>query len=50
MRRRRQKVRQVGIEWCVAQCRELMEHGVPSLHFYSVAAEDSIREVAKQIF
>ena len=45
-----EKVRQVGIEWCVAQCRELMEHGVPSLHFYSVAAEDSIREVAKQIF
>ena len=45
-----EQVKQVGIEWCVRQCRELMAHGVPSLHFYSVAAEDSIREVAKQIF
>lgn len=43
-------VRQVGIEWCVQQCRELMAHGVPSLHFYSVGAADSIHDVAKQIF
>lgn len=41
---------QVGIEWCIAQCRELMAYGVPSLHFYTVGATDSIREVAKQIY
>lgn len=44
------EARQVGIEWCVQQCRELMAHGVPSLHFYSVGAADSIREVARQIY
>lgn len=44
------EARQVGIEWCVKQCRELMDHGVPSLHFYTVGATDSIREVAKQIY
>ena len=27
---------QVGIEWCVAQCKELMAHGVPCIHFYSI--------------
>ncbi len=43
-------VQQVGIEWCVQQCRELIAHGVPSIHFYSVGAADSIREVAKQIY
>ncbi|MDO4164646.1 MAG: methylenetetrahydrofolate reductase [NAD(P)H] [Bacteroides sp.] len=41
---------QVGIEWCVKQCRELIAHGVPSLHFYTVGATASIREVAKQIY
>lgn len=43
-------VRQVGIEWCVNQCKELMQMGVPSIHFYTVAAVDSIKEVAKQIY
>ena len=41
---------QVGIEWCTAQCRELMAHGVPSIHFYSIGAIDSIKEVAKTIY
>ena len=39
-----------GIEWCIKQCKELMIHGVPSIHFYSIGAVDSIREVAKQIY
>ena len=41
---------QVGIEWCAAQCKELMAHGVPSIHFYSIGAVDSIKEVAKIIY
>ena len=45
-----EEVARVGVEWCIAQCRELMAHGVPSLHFYSMSAEESIREVAKAIF
>jgi methylenetetrahydrofolate reductase (NADPH) len=45
-----EEVRQVGVEWCIAQCRELMAHGVPSIHFYSIAAVDSIRDVAKIIY
>lgn len=45
-----EQVRQVGIEWAVQQCRELMQHGVPSIHFYTVSAVDSIREIARQIY
>lgn len=41
---------QVGTEWCVNQCKELMKNGVPSIHFYTISAVDSIREVAKQIY
>ena len=41
---------QVGIEWCIAQCKELIQRGVPSLHFYTLLATDSIRQVAKEIY
>ena len=40
----------VGVEWCVAQCRELMKAGVPSIHFYSYSAIDSVYDVARQIY
>ena len=40
----------VGIEWSIGQCRELMKYGVPSIHFYSISAVDSIKEVAKVIY
>ena len=45
-----EEMKQVGIEWCVNQCRELMQKGVPSLHFYTVSAVDSIAQIAKEIF
>ena len=44
------EVKAVGIEWAVAQCRELMAHGVPSIHFYTVSAVDSIAEIARRIY
>ena len=43
-------VRQVGVEWCINQCRELMRFGVPRLHFYVLGATPSVRDVAKEIF
>lgn len=43
-------VRQAGTEWAVAQCRELMAHGVPGIHFYTVSAAESIRDIARQIY
>lgn len=45
-----EEARQVGIEWCISQCKELMTAGVPSIHFYSIGAVDSIKEVAKAIY
>ena len=43
-------VQQVGIEWAVHQCRELLAQGAPNLHFYSMGAVGSICEIAKQIY
>jgi methylenetetrahydrofolate reductase (NADPH) len=44
------EVRQVGVEWCIAQCKELIAHGVPSIHFYAMAAADSVKQVAKATY
>ena len=43
-------VKQIGIEWAVKQCRELLDFGVPVLHFYSMGKSDNIRKVASQLF
>lgn len=40
----------LGVEWCIQQCKELIAHGVPSIHFYSIGAVDSIKKVAKAIY
>lgn len=43
-------IKKVGIEWSIQQCKELMQHGVPSIHFYTVSALESITEIAKEIY
>lgn len=40
----------LGVEWCIHQCRELIKQGVPSIHFYTVSAVESVKEVAKAIY
>lgn len=41
---------EVGAEWCIKQANELKEHGVPSLHFYSFMATESVRRVAEKVY
>ncbi len=43
-------IKQVGIEWCTEQCKELIRKGAPSLHFYTVSAVDSVAQIAKRIY
>ncbi len=43
-------VKQVGVEWCIQQARELMAHKVPILHFYTMMATHSTRKVAQAIY
>ncbi len=42
--------KRVGIEWCIHQCKELMEHKVPSIHFYSFMASESVYKIAQAIY
>lgn len=41
---------EVGVEWCTAQARDLIKNGVPSIHFYSMMATQSVKRVAKAVF
>ena len=43
-------VRQVGIEWCTQQSKELKEAGVPFLHYYSMGKSDNIKAIAEAVF
>lgn len=45
-----EEVRQVGIEWCVAQSKDLMKHKIPFLHYYSMGKSDNIKTIASHIF
>jgi len=42
--------RQVGIEWCIAQSKELKERGVPCLHYYTMGDSSTIQAIAKEVY
>ncbi len=41
---------QVGIEWAVQQSRELLAHGAPAIHYYTMAKTDNVRQIVKAVF
>ncbi|TWP24336.1 methylenetetrahydrofolate reductase [NAD(P)H] [Apibacter muscae] len=41
---------EIGIQWSIQQCKELIEYGVPVLHFYSMGRSNNIQRIAKSIF
>lgn len=40
----------IGIEWCSAQCADLLAGGVPAVHFYTMGKAENIFEVLKRNF
>jgi methylenetetrahydrofolate reductase (NADPH) len=45
-----EEAKEVGIEWSIQQCKELIKFGVPSLHFYTLMATESVFRIAKAIY
>lgn len=43
-------VNRVGIEWCVAQSKDLIAQGVPAIHYYTMGKSENIQEIVKQVF
>ena len=43
-------VKQIGIEWCTQQSKELIAAGIPVLHYYSMGKAENVKAIAKEIF
>ncbi len=43
-------VRQLGVEWTIAQAKELIANKTPVLHFYTMGKSDNIRKIAEAVF
>ncbi len=43
-------VREIGIEWAIAQGRELIEANVPVLHLYTMSRTTNIQQIARALF
>lgn len=43
-------VKELGVEWGIAQARELKAAGVPSIHFYSMNASYSVERIARAVY
>lgn len=44
------QVKKVGIEWAIAQSKELKNAGVPCLHYYTMSRNEATIEIAKAVF
>jgi len=44
------EVRQIGVEFAIQQSKELLEFGVPVLHYYSMGKSDNIKAIAEGVF
>lgn len=45
-----QEVKNVGLEWAIAQSKELMDAKVPCLHFYTMGKSTAIQQIASKLF
>lgn len=44
------EAKEIGVRWSIKQCQELLEAGVPGIHFYTMSAADSVKRIAENIF
>ena len=40
----------IGQEWCKEQCRDLIRHGVPAIHFYTMGKASNVINILKECF
>jgi methylenetetrahydrofolate reductase (NADPH) len=41
---------QIGSEWCAMQCKDLIAHGAPAVHFYTMGKSDNIVKILQDCF
>ncbi|MEQ9187158.1 MAG: methylenetetrahydrofolate reductase [NAD(P)H] [Cryomorphaceae bacterium] len=45
-----EQVRKEGVKWCIQQSEELIDAGVPVMHYYTMGKAKSVQEVAQAVF
>lgn len=43
-------VYQIGQQWCAAQCKDLLAHGCPTVHFYTMGKSANVTGILKECF
>ena len=46
----KEAVYRIGTEWCTEQCKDLLRHGVPAVHFYTMGKSKNITEILRECF
>ena len=46
----KEAVYRIGTDWCIAQCRDLLAHGAPAVHFYTMGKSRNIAEILRACF
>ena len=45
-----EEVKKIGTEWAIEQSKELINYGVPVLHFYTMGKGEAVKNIASEIF
>ncbi len=45
-----EQVKEIGIEWCIQQSKELIKANAPCLHYYTMGSSEVTRRVASKVF
>lgn len=43
-------VKKIGVDWAIKQSKDLLEYGVPCIHYYTMGKSLAVREVVKEVF
>ena len=46
----RQAIYNIGTDWCIRQCKDLLAHGVPAVHFYTMGKAENIVRILRECF
>lgn len=41
---------EIGVRWCIEQSRDLLAHGAPGIHYYTMSLSEGISKVVKEVF
>ena len=46
----REAAYRIGTQWCISQSRDLLAHGVPAIHYYTMGKSRNIMEILQECF